>query len=191
MLTSRDERIVVGEARDGNEALRKLGEGQWDVVLLDISLPGKDGIQTLKRLKKVHPKIPVLMLTAHPVERFAVRAIRAGAAGYLSKDTAPEELLSAVRRVWAGELYVTVEVAEQLIKNVAPEQAQPPHEILSDREYEILRDLGRGESVSSIARNLSLSIGTIGGYRTRILKKLGLRGAADLMHYAVRHKLLD
>lgn len=182
---------VHGEARCGQEALDKVRGGEWDVVLLDLNLPDRNGLDILRDLKRERPRIPVLILTICSEDQFAVRALRAGASGYLTKESAPEELVQAVHKVVSGGRYVSPKLAERLALMMAPDSDQPPHEQLSDREDQVFRALASGRTVSQVAEDLHLSAKTISTYRTRILEKMGLRTNAELTVYAVRNRLVE
>ncbi len=182
---------MVAEAADGAEALRKARTGDCDVVLLDIAMPVKNGIDALTQLKHERPALPVLMLSMHPEEQYAVRALRAGASGYLTKESAPEELVAAIRKVSAGGKYVSVSLAEHLASIVQSAGESPSHETLSGREYQVMCLIAAGKTVSEVARELSLSVKTVSTYRARILEKLQMKNNAELMRYATRHQLVD
>lgn len=182
---------LVAEATNAEEVLDVLRTKSCDVVLLDISMPGKSGIEVLKDLKAEHPRLHVLLLSMHPEGQFAVRALRSGAAGYLTKETAPEELVRAIRKVYSGGKYVSASLAEKLAEDLDVPSLKSPHEVLSDREFEVLRQLASGKSASQIAHALSLSVKTISTYRARLLSKLKLKTTAQLMHYAIKNKLVE
>ncbi len=169
---------------------KSLRREKWDVALLDITLPGKSGLDLLKELKAARPRLPVLVLSAHPEDQFALRALKAGAEGYLTKDSAPEELVKAIRKVLAGGRYVSPTLAEKLASNVRKDFTRMPHETLSDREYEIMCLIASGKTVTEIAGELSLSVKTISTYRTRILEKLGVKNSAAIVQYAIRNGLV-
>jgi DNA-binding NarL/FixJ family response regulator len=178
--------LVGGEASTLPEVRQRLHEERWDVVVLDISMPGGSGIELLAELRKQNPSVRVLVLTVYSEEQYAIRAIRAGAAGFLTKESAPEKLLEAVRKVAAGGRYVSVELAETLASLVAGEAGGAPHERLSDREFEVFKMLASGRTVSQVAQELNLSVKTVSTHRTRILKKMDMKTNAELMHYAVK-----
>ena len=180
---------TFGEARSGAEALALVREQDWDIVVLDISMPGRNGLEALKELRQVRPRTPVLILTTHPEEQYAIRVFRAGAAGYMTKESAPEHLVEAVRRVTAGGRYISPSLAELLAASVGGDAEKPPHESLSDREYQVLCMIASGKTVGQIARELSLSDKTISTYRARILEKMGMKTNADLTHYAISNRL--
>ena len=181
---------VVGEARNGHEALEMSRRLEWDVAVVDYAMPGRSGVELLKEIKRHHPKRPVLVLSMYPEEWHAVQVLRAGGAGYLSKETATEELMTAIRKVAKGGRYVSPALAEKLASGLAPDRARAPHESLSDREYRVLWLLASGKPISQIAQEMFLSPSTISTYRTRILRKLGLANNAQLVQYAVQHQLI-
>ena len=181
---------VAGEAVDTAAALTGLGQTEVDVLLLDVTMPGRSGLEFLKDLKQLYPKLPVLILSQYPEDQMAVRAIRSGASGYLTKDSAPEQLVEAVRRLHAGRKYLTTQTAELLADSVESGQDKP-HESLSDREFDVLRRIATGQSVSDIAAELNLSVKTVSTYRTRILEKMNMRSNADLTRYAIQNQLVE
>ena len=191
IITDMDGPIEVGEAGNGSDAVRMLREGQWDMVLLDINLPGKNGIEVLKQIKGEWKKLPVLMLSMYSEDQYAMRAIRSGASGYMTKETAPDELLNAVNKVMRGGRYISAEVAEKLVFDQDDAGDELPHHELSDREYEVLRFIASGNSVSEIAEQLNLSVKTISTYRSRILEKMKMKHNAELTHYAIKHELVE
>jgi two-component system invasion response regulator UvrY len=184
------EMSVVEEASDGQEVLAKLRKTSVDVVLFDLSMPGPSGLDTLKQIHSRYPNLAVLVLSQHPEEKFAIRAFRAGASGYLTKENAASELLAAIRKVAVGRKWMSESVAEQLADSLNHDPSRPPHETLSDREFEILCQFGSGKTVSEIARELSLSVKTISTYRSRILEKMGLTKTSELMLYAIQQALI-
>lgn len=171
-----------GEAADANEVLRRIHGAEWDVLLLDLSMPGMSGLELLREVKRLRPRLPVLILSGHPEEQLGVRVLRAGAAGYLTKDSADEDVIRAIRKVAAGGKVVSPGLAELLADTLRP--GTRTHEDLSDREYEVLRMIGEGTGVTEIAERLELSVKTISTYRARVLEKLGLSSTAQLMRYA-------
>jgi DNA-binding NarL/FixJ family response regulator len=183
-------KLVLGEAGNGPEALDLLRRQKWDLVVLDLNMEGMGGLEVLQEIRRAWPKLPVLILSMYPEEEFAVRAIRLGAAGYLNKRSASEELVAAVKKVLAGGRYVTPAVAERLAEDIQ-QPARLPHENLSPRELEVMRRIARGQSLKEIAADLGLSVKTIGTYHIRLLKKMGLDSDVDLARYAIRHKLVD
>jgi two-component system, NarL family, invasion response regulator UvrY len=179
----------IGEAGSAEEALDLLHEHEWDAVILDVGLPGRGGIDVLKEIKRERPRLAVLVLSMQPEDQYAVRAVRAGAAGYLTKGAAPERLAEAVRKIAAGGRFISEDVADLLAIDVNTGHRGPPHESLSDREFEVLRLIGSGLSVGDIADRLSLSVKTVSSYRARILEKMHLKNNAELTHYVVAHSL--
>lgn len=183
--------LVVAEAASADEALVKVANTAVDVMLLDVSMPGPTFIEVLQQVRRDHPSVKVLVLSVHPEDQWAVRALRAGAAGYLTKDHSPEQLIEAIRRVYRGSKYVTAALAEKLATGLEAGGSATPHEGLSDREYEVLRALGAGLSVKDVAGRLNLSPKTVSTYRTRILEKMQMRTNADLVRYVRDHALGD
>lgn len=181
--------FAIEEARSGEEALMKALNACYDLVLMDISMPGRGGLDALKVLKDHQPKLPVLVISMHPEEQYAVRAFRAGAAGYLNKECAWDELMSAVKKVMQGGKYISPSVAETLVTSLDGNQEKPLEELLSDREYQVFRMIADGKTVSAIALELALSVKTISTHRTRVLEKLSLANNSELMHYALTHNL--
>ena len=184
-------RITFGEAGTAQEVLECVQRQHWDVVVLDISMPGKSGLDILSELKRLRPRLPVLFLSVHPEEQYARRALRAGAAGYVTKDSVPSELKEAVRRVLTGRRYVSAALAERLAVDLMEGHDLPLHELLSDREFEVLRMLGQGKTVKDIAQELRVSVKTVSTYRARILLKSGMKSTAELIRYAVQAHLVD
>jgi two-component system, NarL family, invasion response regulator UvrY len=182
---------LILEASSGAEVLDLVRREQISVVLLDISMPGRNGLETLQDLKREHPKLPVIMLTIYPEDQYAIRALKAGADGYLTKDSAPDELVSALAKVLNGGKYVSTALAERLAGEVRRDSDKLPHEQLSDREYEVFRHLGSGMTLTEIAEKLSLSIKTVSTYRTRILEKMQMQTNSDIVRYVFHHKLID
>jgi two-component system invasion response regulator UvrY len=182
---------TFGEARNAQEALDLVWKEHWDVVVLDITMPGRSGLEVLREIKKSKPRTPVLVLSMHPENQFAVRVLKRGANGYMTKESAPAELVGAIRKVLAGGRYVSASLAEKLATYLSTDNQKPPQELLSDREFQVLRLIASGKIVSEIAKELSLSVKTISTYRTRILEKMGLRNNAELMHYAMQHQLVE
>jgi DNA-binding NarL/FixJ family response regulator len=191
ILSETEDLVVAGEADDGAEALQLARQQEWNVFLLDVSMPNRNGIDTLKQLKKEFPKLPVLILSMHPEEQYAVRALKAGASGYLTNQSAPEQLVTAIRQVAGGRKYVSPTVAMQLADAIAndTDSEQPPHELLSDREYEVLKLIAAGKTLTQIAEELNLAVATISTFRARILTKLGLSSTAELIRYGLEHGL--
>jgi DNA-binding NarL/FixJ family response regulator len=182
--------VVAGEANNGAEVLKKVLKNEYDMVLLDISMPGRDGIDTLKELKDLKPNLPVLILSIHPEDQYAVRVLRAGAYGYLTKESAPEELIAAIRTVSLGRKYISPSVAENLVFNLENNAKKQPHEKLSDREYQVMHLIASGKTVKQISEDLSLSVKTISTYRARILEKMKMKNTAELIRYAIKNGLV-
>jgi len=180
----------IEEAADAEELLKKVMKKEWDIVVSDISMPGRSGLEVLLQIKQHYPRLPVLILSVHPEDQYAVRVLKAGASGYLNKDSAPDELVKAVRQVLLGKKYITSSIAERLASLLDQDPDKQPHESLSDREFEVFKLLAAGSPVSEIAEKLSLSVTTVSTYRARILAKMNLRNNADLTLYAIKNKLL-
>lgn len=191
VLNDTDGLAVTDTAGDGAEALKKLAHGEWDVMVLDIAMPGLGGIDVLKALKDRKNPVRVLVLSMYPPEQYAIRMLKAGAAGYLTKGSSLSELISAIRQVARGKKYISPTVAELLSDNLMGDIDYAPHEILSEREYQVMCHLAKGRTVSEIAKLLSLSSNTISTYRTRILTKMGMKNNAELTHYAVSEGLVS
>ena len=191
ILTRQLKDVVCGEAENAEQILAQVQDHPWDLVILDLSMPGRSGIDVLADLKRARPKLPVLVLSMHPEDQYGKRMLRAGAAGYMNKDSAPEELIKAIHKVLAGGRYVSSALAEVLAVDLGGQTDQPPHELLSDRELEVLRLIGSGKAISQIAELLHLSVTTVSTYRARILEKMHLTTTAELMNYAVRNRLAD
>lgn len=189
ILTEHSDLAVVGEAQHAQELFTLVRSQAWDIVILDVSMPGRSGLDVLKELKSEFPTRPVLILSSHPEDQYAVRTLKAGAAGYLTKDSAPDELVIAVRKAMQGGKYVSATLAEKLAFNLTSETDRLPHETLSDREYQVMCRIASGKTVSEIADEFSLSVKTISTYRTRILEKINLKNNAELTHYAIQHGL--
>jgi two-component system invasion response regulator UvrY len=182
---------VSGEASDGHEAIRVIKNQPCDVVLLDITMPNKSGLDVLKELHAASPRLPVLVLSMHPEDQYAVRVLRAGAAGYVTKDSAPAKLVHAIRKVVRGGKYVSPSLAEKLVYDLGTDTAKPVHEILSDREYQVLCMIASGKTVTEVAQELALSVKTISTYRVRLLEKLNMKNNAELTRYAIKEGLVD
>jgi len=185
--------VVAGEARSGPEGLVMAQAQPWDVVVLDVSMPGRGGLDVLKELKQVRKKLPVLVLSMYPEEQYAARALRLGASGYMTKETAPEELIGAIRQVVAGGRYVSASLAQTLAGSLAADRQieRPLHQSLSNREFQVLRLIASGKTAKEIAHELTLSVKTISTYRARVLEKMGMMTNAELTHYAVSNRLVD
>ncbi len=182
---------VIGDAGDYSELMKLLRERECDVVLLDIAIPGKNGIEILKAVRERYPKVRALMFSTYPEDQYAVRALKAGASGYLNKSSAPERLLEAIQQVALGRRYITPEFAESLAASVAEPETRNPHELLSDREFQTLRLIASGRKLSEIAAELAISPKTVSVYRARVLEKMKLRTNTELARYAVTHSLIE
>ena len=182
---------VVGEAQDGHEVLKRVRELEFDLLLLDMSMPGKSGIELIKQVKSEKPKLRILVLTMHEEHQYAIRAIRAGASGYLTKEAASRQLLEALRKVASGGAFISSEVAEQLALGAMPDATHAPHESLSDREFQIFRLIAEGKSISDIGEQLNLSVKTVSTHKANILQKMNMAGTAELIRYAISHRLID
>jgi two-component system invasion response regulator UvrY len=182
---------VVGEAETGLDAIKLFRKSRCNVLLLDISLPDRNGIEVLKQIKDDKPELAVLMLSMHREDQYAIRSLKAGASGYLTKQSAPRELVNAIRQVASGQRYVSAQLAQVLAAQIGEDHDKPAHENLSDREYQTLMMIASGKTVSEIARELSLSVKTISEYRSRLLAKMNLKTSAELTHYAIRNQLID
>lgn len=180
----------ISEASDAAEVLKKINEKKWDILILDVDMPGRNGLDVLKQLKDDGVKTPVLVFSMHPEELIAIRAIKLGASGYLSKDTADEELVKAINHIMLGKRYITPSLAEQLATQIEKPGSKAPHELLSDREYQTLLLIAKGKTISKIAEELSLGVPTISTYRSRILEKTGMKTSAELTTYAIRNNLV-
>jgi DNA-binding NarL/FixJ family response regulator len=191
ILSETDDLLVTGEADDGAEALQLARQQPWDVFLLDVSMPNRNGIDTLKQLKKEFPRLPVLILSMHPEEQYAMRALKAGAAGYLTKQSAPEQLITAIRQVAGGRKYVSPAVAQQLVEALTDNTDKLPHERITDREYQVLVMIAAGNPLTQIAESLNLGVATVSTYRARLLEKMGLRSTAELIRYGLENGLVE
>src|SRR6266566_1857690 len=184
-------RVTFGEAKTAQETLEHVRRQDWDVVILDISMPGKSGLDILDDLRRLRPRMPVLLLSMHPEQQFARRALKSGAAGYLTKDSVTEELKEAVKKIVGGGRYVSATLAEKLAVDLRQGADTPLHELLSDREFQVLRMIASGKTVKDIAGDLSLSVKTVSTYRARILEKTGMNTNAELIRYALQSELVD
>jgi two-component system invasion response regulator UvrY len=191
IVSEQPDMIVGGEAENAREVLEMVRSNNWNVIVLDINMPGRSGLEVLKELKREHPKLPVLVLSVHPEDQYGIRMLKAGAAGYLTKDSAPDELVSAIRKVNRGGKYVSPSLAETLVLELGVETDRPRHTILSDREYQVMMMIASGKTVSEIGEELSLSVKTISTYRARVLDKMRMRTNAELTHYAIHNRLLN
>jgi DNA-binding NarL/FixJ family response regulator len=185
------EGTVCGEAKDATETLARIQESDWDLLILDVTMPGRSGLDVLGDIRTARPGLPVLVLSMHPEDQYAKRVLRAGASGYMNKESAPEELLKALHKVLAGGRYVSAALAEKLAVDLRQDDGRPFHEALSDREFEVLRLLAAGKTVSQIAEDLHLAATTVSTYRARILEKMNMENTAELMHYALHNGLMD
>jgi DNA-binding NarL/FixJ family response regulator len=190
ILAETSDILVGGEASTAAELWQLVERERWDTVILDIEMPGRSGLELLGELKRQHPKLPVLILTVYSEEQYAVRAIRAGASGFLTKESAPNQLVAAVRKVATGGRFITPELAERLASSVAGDSDALPHEGLSDREFQVLCMIASGKTVSQIGQELSLSVKTISTHRTRILAKMNMKSNSELTHYAIKNRLV-
>jgi two-component system, NarL family, invasion response regulator UvrY len=191
ILADHFKNAVFGEARNAHEALSRVSKDKWDVAVLDVTMPGRSGMEVLREMKKLKPKLPVLVLSMHPEDQFAVRMLKGGAAGYLTKESAGEELVGAIKKVVAGGRYISPSLAERMASYLDIDVQKAPHERLSDREFLILRMIASGKQVSQIARELNLSVKTISTYRARILEKMDMKNNAELTRYAVERGVVD
>ena len=185
------EGAVCGEAEDAQQVLVQVQNCEWDLVTLDITMPGRSGLDVLKDLKAMCPKLPVLVLSMHPEEQYGRRILKAGASGYMNKKSAPEELIKAIRKLLAGGTYVSPALAERLALDLKRDATRPAHEMLSDREFEILRMIASGKTVTQIAEELHVSVTTVSTHRARILEKMHMTTTAELMHYALSNHLVE
>jgi DNA-binding NarL/FixJ family response regulator len=191
ILAKHDDINVAGEAANGNDVLKMVREQEWDVLVTDMSMPGRSGIELIKLVKEARPKLPVLVLSMYGEDQYAVRAIRAGASGYLNKESASDQLVTAIRKVAAGGVHVSAAVAEAMFHNLRGDSASTPHEQLSDREFQVLRLIAAGKSTTEIADELVLSPKTVSTHKARILEKMQMSNQAELIRYAIEHKLVD
>ncbi len=183
--------IEVDEARNGQEAVSKVLKKSYDLVVLDVKMPGKSGLDALKEIKQHRPKLPVVILSMHPEDQIAIRAMRAGASGYLTKESASDELVLAIRKALNGEKYISGSLAQILAEELDKDPDKLPHEILSDREYQVMLMIASGKPVGAIAKELCLSVKTISSYRANILLKTKMKNNAEITHYAIQNKLVD
>ncbi len=190
LLTENGNETFVGEAQTSQEALELIQRQNWDMVVLDIAMPGRGGLDVLKEIKQQRPKLPVLILSMHSEEQYGARALRMGASGYMTKEAAPENFLSAVKKIMRGEMYITATLAEKLAINLRRGDLAP-HETLSDREYQVMCMIASGKTVSEIAGELCLSVKTVSSYRTRILEKMEIKNNAELTYHAIKNGLIN
>jgi DNA-binding NarL/FixJ family response regulator len=181
---------TFGEAQNAHEAIELVGKERWDIVVLDLNMPGGHGLEALKQIKHDQPQLPVLILTMYPEDQYAVRAIRAGAAGYLNKESAPEELVNAIRKILHGGEYISTAVADELVLYARNKDDQPLHKLLSDREYQVLCMIASGKELKEISTELALSAKTVSTYRARLLEKMNMRSNAELTYYAIQNGLV-
>ncbi|MBL8458424.1 MAG: response regulator transcription factor [Zoogloea sp.] len=191
ILSDTPDLTVAGEAENGVQAVQLVRSGEWDVVLMDVSMPDRNGIDALKLIKKEYPRLPVLILSMYPEEQYAIRALKAGASGYLTKQSAPDLLVTAIRQVASGKKYVSPSLAEKLANAIGEDTERPAHEKLSDREYQTLCMIASGKTPTEIAEALNLSVKTVSVYRARLLEKMHLRNNAELTHYGLKHGLAE
>jgi two-component system invasion response regulator UvrY len=191
ILATAGDMIVAGETSDGFQTIESVRCGEWDLLLLDMSMPGRSGVELIKQIKTEKPRLPILVLSMHKESEYAVRAIRAGAAGYLCKDSASQELLDAIRTVAAGGRFISPEVSADLAFGMILRDERPPHALLSEREFLIFRMIAAGDGITDIAQRLNLSVKTVSTYKTRVLQKMQMSGIADLIRYGLKHDLLD
>jgi len=190
-ILSEDSCMAVGEARNSQELFKLIERQDWDIVVLDITMPEKDGLDALKELKQKRPKLPVLMLSIHPEDQYAVRTLKAGAAGYLTKASAPEELVRAIKKTLERGKYISQTLAEKLAFDLENEGNKMLHETLADREYQVMLMIATGKTITKIAKELSLSVKTVSTYRARILEKMRMKSNAEFTHYVIKHKLIE
>lgn len=183
--------VTCGEAGNGEQVLDQIQSHDWDLLILDITMPGRGGLDVLRNLKALRPKLPVLVLSMHPENQYGKRVLKAGASGYMNKECAPEELMKAVGKLLGGGRYVSPALAETLALDLSRDDGRPAHETLSDREFEVLRKIASGKTVGQIAEELHLSVPTVSTYRARILEKMSLSTTAELMRYALSNHLVD
>ncbi len=191
ILGEASDMIVIDEATNGHEVLEKARTVDWDIVVLDITMPGRSGFDILLELRAEKPNRPILVLSMHAEDQYALRVLKAGASGYLTKESVPEELIRAIRKVIGGGKYVSPTLAEKLAFAIGTPSDRSPHEALSDREFQVMRMIAAGKTVTQIAEDLALSVKTVSTYRARILQKMNLKTNAELIHYAIQHRLIE
>ncbi len=190
ILRESKDMIVAGEAENGDETLAKIREQDWDVLVLDMSMPGKSGLELIKQIKQEKPKLPILILSMHKEEQYAVRTLRAGASGYLCKDSASSQLVQAIRKVASGNLFISTVVAENLARGLVSKQEEESHTMLSDRELQIFQMLASGKGITEIADQLFISVKTVSTHKTRLMQKMNLANSSELVRYAIKHELI-
>ena len=191
LLRGQEDFEIVAEARDGHEVVKRVREIEFDVLVLDMSMPGRSGVELIRQVKAEKPRLRILVLTMHEEHQYAVRAIRAGASGYLTKEGAYAQLVSAIRKVAGGGAYISAEVAEQLALNAMPGAQAAPHETLSDREFQVFRLIAEGKSMSEIAERLKLSVKTVSTHKANLLQKMGIATTGEIIRYAIAHHLVE
>lgn len=191
IISKAEDMTVQGEALNGNETIEMIKTGEWDVVVLDIAMPGRDGLDVLKEIRAAKPKLPVLILSVHPEEQIAVRTLKLGASGYMNKEAAPKELVNAIRKVYSGSKYVSSSLAEKIVSSLDSNASDDPNQILSDREFQVMRMIASGKNVNEIADELFISVKTVRTYRERILQKLKLKNDVEIARYALKNRLLE
>ena len=191
VLEEEFDQVVFGEAQNTLEMLHHLQKEDWDVLILDITLPGRSGLEVLGELKLTHPNLPVLVLSMHPEDQYGIRVLKSGASGYMTKESAPDEIVMAIRKVLRGGKYVSTSLAERLAFNLEVNREKPLHEALSDREYEVMLMIASGKTLTEIAQNLRLSIKTVSTYRTRILEKMKMQSNAEITRYCLEQELIE
>ncbi|MGE5387048.1 MAG: response regulator [Betaproteobacteria bacterium] len=191
ILAETDDLVVAGEAANGQQLLEKLAQRTWDALVLDISMPGRNGLDLMRQIRASCPTMPILVLSMHQEEQYAVRALQAGAAGYLTKESDAELLVSVVRKIANGGMYISPAVGELMARSLGHRQAELPHMLLSQREYQVFMMIVAGRGVTDIAGELSLSVKTVSTHKARIMQKMGMTNTAELIHYAIAHRLVD
>jgi len=191
ILSEMPDMVAADEAGRGQEVLEKVGKDEYDLILLDIAMPGRDGLEILKDLKLQKPKLPVLILSMFPEEQYALRALKSGASGYLTKDSIPDELIKAIQKIVRGGKYISSSFSEKMLLSFDSDAEKPLHETLSDREYQVMRMIASGKTLKEIADELALSVKTVSTYRSRILDKTGMKNNVELTHYAFKQRLID
>ena len=191
ILMATGDMVVAGEATNGNEALQAVREAEYDIVVLDMSMPGRSGIELIKLIRAERPKLRILVLSMHSEQQYAVRAVKAGASGYLTKESAAEALVTAIRRVAGGGAFISPETAERLVLDTGGSGDEAPHKLLSDREFQVFRMIAAGRALTEVAGALALSVKTISTHKTHIMQKIGVSNQTELVRYAIRHQLLD